>query len=304
MAVAVLGLGCGPATAIPTRPDGSTGEAAGSSTGGGPTAGAVTATSLGSTTAGGPTGTTTAVADEGSDDTGHGGFIDEPDVGIGQQCDILTQDCPAGLKCIVYDPTGSGSLGWSWGCFPVVDDPVEVGETCTAIGGVGSGLDDCPVGAVCWDVDNRTLEGQCVAYCTGGGPDPTCDDPDTLCNIPGDASVGMWCFEVCDPRADDCDPGEVCVSFNSYSFVCGPDASGDAGAIGDPCEFVNACDPGLLCTGAATVPGCVGAAGCCTAYCTVGDDSPCLPGQQCVPWFEDTPPHPTWDDLGVCAATP
>ncbi|MEM7155669.1 MAG: ribulose phosphate epimerase [Myxococcota bacterium] len=224
---------------------------------------------------------------------------------MGQECDILQQDCPRGYKCIVYNEEGPGSLGDDWGCFPVVEDPVGVGETCTVIDGVGSGLDDCPVGAVCWDVDAETNEGYCVSYCMGSNQNPTCEDPDTFCRIPGDASFGMWCLPVCDPLGDDCGEGLTCTSGDGFSFGCSPDASGEAGAAGDPCEFVTQCDPGLACVGAELVPDCTMSSGCCSAYCTVGDDSPCAPGQTCEPFYDEDPaPHPAWENVGVCALGP
>lgn len=249
-------------------------------------------------------GSSTGVVDD-SSDGGETSTGPAPDFGVGQECDILQQDCPRGYKCIVYNEEGPGSLGDDWGCFPVVEDPVGVGETCTVIDGVGSGLDDCPVGAVCWDVDAETNEGYCVSYCMGSNQNPTCEDPDTFCRIPGDASFGMWCLPVCDPLGDDCGEGLTCTSGDGFSFGCSPDASGEAGAAGDPCEFVTQCDPGLACVGAELVPDCTMSSGCCSAYCTVGDDSPCAPGQTCEPFYDEDPaPHPAWENVGVCALGP
>lgn len=168
---------------------------------------------------------------------------------------------------------------------------------------IGNGLDECGVGAVCFDVDGRTLEGTCVEYCTGEWPDPVCEDPDTVCDIPGDVSFGVWCIEVCDPRQSDCGADEICVSVSSSgAFSCGPDFVGDGAGVAQPCDFFFSCEPGLACIETPLVPGCMepGALGCCSSYCTVGDDSPCLPGQQCVPWFDDEVPHPIHEDLGVC----
>ena len=33
-------------------------------------------------------------------------------------------------------------------------------------------------------------------------------------------------------------------------FTCVPDASGEMGVYGDPCEYINVCDPGLFCASA------------------------------------------------------
>ncbi|MEM6996288.1 MAG: hypothetical protein AAF721_37620 [Myxococcota bacterium] len=79
--------------------------------------------------------------------------------------------------------------------------------------------------------------------------------------------------------------------------------SGERGAVGDPCEFVNVCDPGNWCVDPSLVPtrACEHAGGCCTAVCNVGDDSPCLPGQTCQPWYEDNAAPPGQDRVGICA---
>lgn len=290
--VFLLPLACGPTAPVPTSADGGSTSDATSSTGGG---------TLATTTSGVSTGrTSTGIADDstglGSDSTGL-----PPDFEEGQECDIFLQDCPRGYKCIVYNEKGPGGLGNAWGCFPVSDEPVGLGEPCTAIDGVGSGLDDCPAGAACWGGDySETGEGHCVSYCTGDFSNPVCEDPDTFCHVPGDASIGAWCFPVCAPLGGDCPEGQTCISSDNYTFSCVTDASGRGGAVGDPCEFINACDPGLRCTPAELVPNCTSLS-CCSAYCTVGEDSGCAPGQTCEPFYDEgPPPHPSWKDVGVC----
>jgi hypothetical protein len=82
------------------------------------------------------------------------------------------------------------------------------------------------------------------------------------------------------------------------------------GAYGDPCEFINVCDPGLICLDAATVPPgqpCEGAAGCCTEICDLSDpagDMQCAgaaEGQTCQPWYEEDSAPIGFEDVGVCA---
>jgi hypothetical protein len=72
------------------------------------------------------------------------------------------------------------------------------------------------------------------------------------------------------------------------TFDCVPDVSGDAGAIGEPCEFINVCDAGLFCAMDGSVPGCEGP-GCCAPFCDAAGPDTCealLPGTVCTPWFE------------------
>ena len=79
--------------------------------------------------------------------------------------------------------------------------------------------------------------------------------------------------------------------------------SGDAGAYGDPCEFLNVCDSGLLCVSSSNVPGC-GSPGCCTEFCDVnvpaGDQCSGAPEQQCLEFYEDTVAPPGLEDVGLC----
>lgn len=228
-----------------------------------------------------------------------GGFIVAPDVGPTVQCDPIAQDCPEGQKCMPWANDG----GSSWNadkCVPVDPDPAAIGEPCTVTGSGVSGIDDCDVGAMCWGVDAETGMGTCAELCGCSAATPTCDTPDTICTITNGGVLPL-CRPACnpfDPMA--CPDGQGCVPVGDL-FVCSVDASGDSGAIGDPCEFINACDPGLFCADAASVPGC-GSSGCCSSYCSDGDDTVCLAGQACVPWYQ---PGDAPDDclatVGACA---
>jgi len=104
----------------------------------------------------------------------------------------------------------------------------------------------------------------------------------------------------CRPLLSDCPPGEGCYAVR-HSFACAPDASDDAGAFGDPCEFVNACDPGSVCVNPDDVSECAErAAGCCTPFCDVNNPS-CPGATSCQPWSDDriTLP-PGGENLGLC----
>ena len=207
--------------------------------------------------------------------------------GLPVECDIWADDCPPGTKCMPWANDG-GSAWNATKCTPLAEDPRDVGESCTVEENGVSGIDDCGPRSMCWNVDPETLMGECAAFCSGSEANPTCDDPCATCHIPGDG-VLILCLPVCAPLAQDCGEGQACYPVNQ-SYTCAPDASDDAGAIGEACEFINVCDPGLFCAPAELVPGCEGASGCCAPFCNVLAEDPCaaLPGGvECVPWDDE-----------------
>jgi len=159
-----------------------------------------------------------------------------------------------------------------------------------------SGIDDCEAFAMCWDVDPRTNMGVCIGFCMGSEANPVCEDPSAQCSITG-AGVLIICLPFCDPLLQDCAEGSACYPDND-GFDCAPDASGEAGAAGDPCEYLNVCDPGLFCAEAPTVPGCRGL-GCCMPFCDLS--APMCPLlTECVPWYDDGQAPPGFEDVGGC----
>lgn len=260
-----------------------------------PSSGSTTTSGSSSTSA---TSSTTGLADDttGLASTGEPEviFVPIPDVGEDDDCDIFAQDCPPGLKCTAWNSKGET---WGWNatsCKPVVDDPVGIDETCHVVGSGYSGIDDCPVGAMCWDVDPKTNQGVCVPFCVGSEDTWVCEDPMRQCFACGDFNNCAWrlCLPVCDPLDQDCPEGQACYWLGN-AWGCGPDASGDAGANGDPCDFINECDPGLVC---------LLDSGVCSEVCDL-DDMQCagaIEGQVCLPWYEDGEAPPGYEDLGVC----
>ncbi|MCH9684630.1 MAG: ribulose phosphate epimerase [Deltaproteobacteria bacterium] len=227
-------------------------------------------------------------------------FLSDPDGGRRSfECDLFEQDCPRGEKCMPW--ANDGGNAWNaTHCTPIAVDPGAPGDACTVEGNRVSGIDTCQLGSMCWNVDPATLEGTCVAFCVGPPESPTCDDPDTFCNITANA-LPLLCLPSCNPLNVDCPAGQSCVPHPTTNFTCAPDASGDAGAPGDPCKFINTCDPGSFCASIENVPDCTGPAGCCSAFCDLTDPAPpCLPGQQCSPWFDGVPAPPMLDNLGYC----
>jgi hypothetical protein len=197
--------------------------------------------------------------------------------------------------------------GSSWNatkCTPVDENPGQVGDGCTVEGSGVSGIDTCDVAMMCYYVDPETNMGTCVAFCGGSMDNPICD-PGFVCTIVNDG-VLILCRPECDPILQDCEiPNTACLPANGTDeFTCIIDASGDLGMAGDPCEFINACDPGLFCADATVVPNCQ-AAGCCSEFCdlTVPDpNTQCTQaGQECIPWHEAGMAPPGLEHVGACA---
>jgi hypothetical protein len=196
--------------------------------------------------------------------------------------------------------------GNSWNdtlCSPIADNPGQPGDECTVEGSGVSGVDDCALGSMCWDVNPETNMGNCAAMCTGDEANPLCEDPDSSCVIVNDGAIAL-CLTTCDALLQDCPEGQACYGIDD-AFTCVPDASGELGLYNDPCEFINACDPGLFCANADAVPNCQGSAGCCSEFCDLEDQagntqcSGAAGGQECVPWTET--PQPGLEAVGACA---
>jgi len=236
-------------------------------------------------------------------------FLPEVDLGSGSlECDLFAQDCPPGEKCMPWAPNG-GDAWHGWGCKPIADDPVGIDEVCHVQGGSATGIDDCELGAMCWDVDPKTNQGTCIPLCVNTPDDPLCDDPQRRCQ-PGSDNILWLCQPICDPVAQDCPAGQGCYYTISVDlWQCTLDASGPAGAHGDACTYVNVCDPGLVCLEDFPVPPglpCEGEIGCCTEVCDLDDplgDMQCTGadlGQICQPLYEEGMVPPDYEHVGVC----
>jgi hypothetical protein len=184
-------------------------------------------------------------------------------------------------------------------CAPLPDDPGAHGEPCTV--DLKAGNDTCDKGHVCWDANPDTLEGTCRALCTGALDSPECP-PAMHCIL---ARTWSFCESDCHPLMQSCAIGEVCVPApeDPGHFYCLLDGSGDQGQALDGCTPPNGCDPGLMCGEPQQVSQKCdqAAAGCCTAFCDVGQPDCPDKGQTCVPWFESEPVPPGFESLGVCA---
>lgn len=281
---------------------GTTGSSTGSATdGNSSTSGVGTETGSGSGS-GGVTASGTGTG-TGTTDTSGCAFVDCQTTGeMMNECSVWLQDCPDGEKCMPWAKDGGNS--WNAAkCSPVDGTPGQEGDKCTVEGSAVSGIDSCDVGLLCWFVDNMTLEGTCISMCKNEDS-PTCP-PDQLCDISNEG-VLILCLHTCDPVVVDCPMGQICFPSSMGLFICDFDASGDMGAYGDPCEFINVCDPGLFCADPATVPDCQ-AGGCCSEFCDINMPNTCSGkdgGQECVPWYDMGMAPPGLEHVGGCAIPP
>ncbi len=232
------------------------------------------------------------------------GFIMDPDGGgVSIECDIWAQDCPVEEKCMPWANDG-GSAWNATRCSPLDPNPAQVGDECLVEGSGVSGIDNCEVSSMCWNVDPETNMGQCVSFCGGSEANPVCEDPGSSCSILNEGTL-ILCLPNCDPLLQDCPEGSGCYTTNDI-FSCVPDAGGEQGAFGEGCEFLNVCDPGLFCANPEGVPDCQGSIGCCSSFCDTTDPMAtancpgAAGGQECVPWFEDGQAPPGYENLGAC----
>jgi hypothetical protein len=231
-------------------------------------------------------------------------FIVPPDNPMGGfECDPWAQDCMEGEKCMPWANDG----GSSWNatrCSPIDDNFVVIGDECQVEGSGVSGVDNCEIGSMCWNVDPETNMGVCVAFCSGSEANPICEDPGTSCNILNDGAL-ILCLPNCDPLLQDCNEGEACYP-TVDAFSCVPDAGGETGMFGDNCEYLNVCDPGLFCAVPDGVPECAGSIGCCSSFCDLTDPDATAScpgaagGQECVAWYEDGQAPPGYEAVGAC----
>jgi hypothetical protein len=263
-------LGCGAPTAVSgSAPDGSSDpDTAASSTTEASTSGnAMTEASISSTLDGTSTeGDGTSTSETGSS------YIIDPDGGgtacfAQSYCDVWAQDCPEGEKCLVWSADGDGDLDGCVlsRCSPIAADPVAVGGACEIETGPWSGVDDCDIGAYCWDVDPVTLRGVCVGNCFGNEANPLCTEG-LLCFV----GYNGWltaCVPGCDPLAPACPPGSACATGDGGASVCLPSSLGIPVAQAEACDHASGCGDGFACMAKDAVPGCADPASCCTALC-------------------------------------
>lgn len=216
------------------------------------------------------------------------------------ECSTYVQgDCPPGEKCMPW--ANDGGTWNALSCFSLEPtDPGDPGDACVVFEAATSGLDNCNESSMCWDVNPANDEGTCVSFCVGSPEAPQCDDPGRACTQ-GNNGILALCLPPCDPLLQDCAGGSNCVPADDEAdgFVCVLDASGEGGALGDPCKFANACDPGNLCANEGELDECTAEA-CCTSYCDLQTPDACQPPSICVAYYEGGNAPPDYQNVGFC----
>lgn len=215
------------------------------------------------------------------------------------ECSLWDQDCAAGSKCAPYD-SNNDVVHDSARCVPVAGGAGQAGDDCQIEGSLASGLDDCDIGLLCWNTDELN-QGSCVELCSGSPLAPMCSEG-LVCDVSNGGALPL-CLKPCDPLTPSCPNGQICLPSNDGLFLCDVDASGDQGAYGDECAFVNVCDQGLYCAAGQAVPGCK-SAGCCTEYCDLavgGAGCSGAPQQECVPYYDPGTAPPGYENVGLCS---
>lgn len=247
-----------------------------------------------------PTGDTADTADTATSNV----FVVADMGGSGGTCDVFAQDCPKGDKCMPWADDGGGSWNATT-CTPVMRNPGQRGDECSVEGSAVSGVDDCDVGLMCYNVQAKTNMGTCFELCHGSPDAPVCDEG--LCAVYNDGNLPL-CLGDCDPLIDDCPGGQLCIASPSANgFVCVLDAlPASMGDYGAPCTFVNDCDPGYFCAIQEVVAGCTNGSGCCAEYCDLSQPDPSSQctgqpeGEECQPWYGMDAPPPGYEDVGFC----
>lgn len=221
------------------------------------------------------------------------GFVLPPDGGGANECDPKLQDCMRGEKCTAW--ANDGGTFWNANrCVEIAGEGVA-GDPCMVEGSGVSGVDDCGLGAICLNTDENGI-GICTAFCDG--TDESCP-PSQTCAIYNDGVLPI-CLVSCDPLVQTCVSGQSCIDTPNQTFICFNDASGEAGADGDPCppeHGENSCDPGMWC-GAGSF-GCEDV-NCCTPFCELGSND-CTAPDECISFFGDpTSAPPGYENVGVC----
>jgi len=236
------------------------------------------------------------------------GVFDESTAGpSGGECSFFDQDCNEGEKCVPWSELPD-LIPDEIRCCPIQQPMVEAGDICSVSGYLGSCLDNCAPGTMCFDFDGDG-EGVCQKMCDGSEEEPICPQKDDECFIY--YSGVPLCFSTCDPLVQDCPPDKGCypdaIAEGGTGFLCMP-TIGD-NSLGEYCWLLSACNPGMICASPDLLPNCFGNAddaGCCTDLCDITEvpDS-CKdihPDLECVAWYHQGAPPPSveLEDVGAC----
>lgn len=255
----------------------------------------------GSTDGGSSSDSTDATTDDGSMTGGTSLCLPVTDMPVFLDCDPFAQDCPEGEKCVPYASSGGS---WDANKCVAVQGTQAVGEPCI-FGGIVEATDDCDADSFCWNVQevDGEMVGSCHGFCGGSADMPECPEG-FECLISSEPIVTL-CFPQCDPVAQNCADGLACY-WTAGTFTCAPPLEPPGIPPGQPCGFINDCEPGSLCLDASVVPDCAGAS-CCTSVCDVGlGDAQCaaIPNTACVSFWEQGMAPDGYDHVGICGVWP
>ena len=208
------------------------------------------------------------------------------------QCDPFQQDCPQGEKCVPYP-----SSGFNWDatkCVPVLGEGAP-GDACV-LDGIVEATDNCDASSFCWNLmgEEAPFLGECKAFCLGTPDAPNCAEG-TTCMITNEGSITL-CLDACDPLLQDCDPSLQCIWFGG-DFGCL--TSNQDLPAGEPCNFLNDCEPGSLCAIAELSPMC-GDDSCCVALCDTEQPDTCAAELECASLFSEGQAPMGKELLGLC----
>lgn len=225
----------------------------------------------------------------------------------GGECSLFAQDCNEGEKCVPWSELPD-LVPDEIRCCPIQAPLAQPGDLCTVAGYLGSCIDNCVAGSMCFDFDGDG-EGVCQRMCAGTEDAPECPNLDDECFIY--YSGVPLCFAKCDPLVQDCPSDKGCypdaIAEGGTGFLCMPTIGNNG--LGDYCWLLAACDPGMLCATPDLLPNCFGNAtdsGCCTDICDITDvPDTCTdihPELECVPWFHQgaEPPSAELMNVGAC----
>lgn len=295
----LIAAGCGPLVDVDDP------SASASSGGSEPSSGAPDLTSSSTTTSADDDGTTALSSDTHEPPSGY--EDDGVDTGCAFTCpnppppppppggDWCNLSCPPDEKCMPWANDG----GEQWNavrCAPVSPRASGPGEQCYVEGSQWTGIDSCDESSLCWQVDPKTNEGTCHAFCGAQDGEPLCSSGEDCVVIPPNVPL---CVVSCDPLAPTCGEGQRCLPSGSGFTCLAHDGTGVA--LGEPCDAPEACADGLCAFDPAFSCGNAPGQGCCAAPCDVNAPGLCDgPGSSCEAWFPFRPP-PELAHLGACA---
>lgn len=217
-----------------------------------------------------------------TDDSGRD-FITKPDGGSGApECSVWSGKwCAPGEGCKPW-ANDRGTVWNATRCAPIPGDPDLVGQPCATKGNPLSGIDSCEARAMCFRVDPKSLQGICVAYCSGDADNPSCAEPDNTCVVGNGHAIAV-CLPSCDPLLQNCVGEDMCTGNygEETGFFCIPSGTP---YINDASVQPAACSVGQVGVLPDLVDGCVGDGPCCTDFCDLAEVDACTDGLSCTPW--------------------